>query len=750
VIAVVGGAVLATAAGARRTETAPDRYQRAFGGEHDLIVTQEDNPPTTAAVAELPAVSDVRAMSFMFAGGFVIETETEIDALVFAGTVEGAEARLVEGRPPDASNVDEFVSTESMAEQSGMSLGDTARFVSITPEDRRLYGFDTNHANGPTWEAELVGIISGPSELEEPTPIVLFSEALLADGRIANASTLMAVTLADGAAVADLREQLDTAIPGEDFRIDPATTISDEIRTAVRGQSIGLWLLAGFGALAAAAALGHLLSRSVRLTSDEQRSLSALGYTPAQLARETAGRAAIVVAGAMLSAVAVAIACSELFPFGFARRIEPSPGLRVELLVLAAGSAALSVTLVAWVAVAAALRRPSGTAARAGAFGALASRSPWPTLSTGVRFAFTRRGGESVSIFASVGGTMLSVAALFGTLTFGVSLDRLIDEPARYGENFDVMMDNGADVIQPELLEIALNDPSVTDVEVYRTGLTRVGDTTLPLITSEHLRGAIDPVLIGGRLPSGDREIALGGVSARKLGVEIGDTITLISGELSSELEVVGLVVPPGVRGFDLLGENAYVDGPAFDVLFPGLEPQIAALRFAPGGNIEARNAAIAELLGVAVDDTDLSSPAAIVNLSRVTFVPYALSALLLSLGAIALVGALWTGVRRREHQAAVLRALGANRGWLLLAAMWQALVFTVVPAVAGAAIGLIAGRLVFGDFARSKGVVDDVATPWLLGLASITLLVLLAVVAATLAGRRARSGEPARLLRAG
>ncbi len=185
-------------------------------------------------------------------------------------------------------------------------------------------------------------------------------------------------------------------------------------------------------------------------------------------------------------------------------------------------------------------------------------------------------------------------------------------------------------------------------------------------------------------------------------------------------------------------------------MLFPGLEPQIAALRFAPGGNVEARNAAIAELLGVSVEDTDLLPPSAIVNLSRVTFVPYALSALLLSLGAIALVGALWTGVRRREHQAAVLRALGANRGWLVLAGVWQALVFTVIPAVAGAAIGLIAGRLVFGDFARSKGVVDDVATPWLLGLASITLLVLLAVVAATLAGRRARSGEPAQLLRAG
>ena len=45
---------------------------------------------------------------------------------------------------------------------------------------------------------------------------------------------------------------------------------------------------------------------------------------------------------------------------------------------------------------------------------------------------------------------------------------------------------------------------------------------------------------------------------------------------------------------------------------------------------------------------------------------------------------------------------------------------------------------------------VDEVATPWLLGIGSIGVLVGVAVVATVLAGRRARNGNPGLLLRAG
>ena len=749
VIALVAAAVLATASGARRTQTAPDRYQQAFGGDHDLVVRQESNAPVTDAVAGLPAVAKVEAVTFLFFGGVVADTGVEIDALPFAGSVAGLESRVIEGRQPDPGSIHEFVSTESTLEQTGMSIGDTAHFMSITPETGDEFGFNPGHLDGPQWDAELVGVIKSPSELQDGGAVIMFSEALL-DGRIHNESTIMAVTLADGSTEPDLRAQLDTALPGEDFVIEPAASVTEDIRTAVRGQSIGLWLLAGFGALAAIAALGHLLARNVRLTPDEQRSLSALGYTPAQIAGEAAARAGAVVIGAMALAVAAAIVVSGLFPFGFARVIEPHPGLRVEAAVLALGAAVLGATIVGWVAIAAVPRRPTGATIRGGTVGALAAKSPWATLSTGLRFAFARRGWDSASLLASVAGTTLSVAALIGTLTFGISLDRLIDEPARYGENFDAMMDNGADQLTRDVLEIASANPNIADIELFRAGLARVGDTTLPMVTSEAYRGRIDPVMLDGRRPSAADEIALGAVSARKIGVGIGDTITVATQHASTELDVVGLVVPPGIRGFDLLGQGSYVPIEAFETLFPGSAPQTAGLRVAPGRNADEERARAAEQIGVPVEDTMLSPPSAITNLSRVTFVPYALSALLLGLGAIALAGALWTSVRRREQQIAVFRALGADRGWLRIAAAWQALAFTVVPSLIGAVIGLIAGRLVFTDFARAKGVVDDAATPWTLALGSLALLMLVALAATTLAGRRARNGLPAPLLRAG
>jgi putative ABC transport system permease protein len=303
--------------------------------------------------------------------------------------------------------------------------------------------------------------------------------------------------------------------------------------------------------------------------------------------------------------------------------------------------------------------------------------------------------------------------------------------------------------VQPEFLQIASDEPDVSDIELFRADLARVGDTTMPILTSERVRGDITPVLLSGRLPVGDEEIAIGGVAAHKLQLGIGDTIEVSTNAASAALEVVGLVVAPGLRGYDVLGENSYVHVEAYDVLFPGSEPQVAALRIRPGGNVDAARDHIAGLIGVTTEETQLTPPSSIINLRRVTFVPYALSALLLALGAIALVGALWSSVRRRQQQIAVLRALGADRAWLRVAAVWHAVAFTVVPALIGGVIGLIAGRLAFRSFAHGKGVVDEVATPWTLGLGSILLLVVLAVVATTAAGHRARNVEPALLLRA-
>ena len=155
VIAAVAAAVLAVAAGARRTQTAPDRYQQAFGGGHDLALTQNEGAPSTDLVAALPAVDAVESVTFLFFGGRIPGSDEFFDALPFAGEVGGFEARVVEGREPDPGSIHEFVSTEAIQRQSGMSIGDTARFFSQTPESGDAHGFDVDHLDGPQWDAEL-------------------------------------------------------------------------------------------------------------------------------------------------------------------------------------------------------------------------------------------------------------------------------------------------------------------------------------------------------------------------------------------------------------------------------------------------------------------------------------------------------------------------------------------------------------------------------------------------------------------
>jgi len=751
VVAAVAAAVLAVAAGARRTQTAPDRYREAFGGGHDLELTQETGPPSTALVAGLPAVEDVHSVTFLFYGGRVAESGVDIDALPFAGTIGGFEARVIEGREPDPSSIHEFVSTTAMVQQSGMRIGDTAHFFSQTPESGDEFGFNPSHLDGPQWDAELVGIIESASELEDPSTVMVFSNALL-DGSIHNESTLMVVDLASGATEADLQQQLDTSIPDLDFTIRPSQTIGEEIRTAVRGQSIGLWLLAGLSAVAAIAALGHLLARSVRLPADEQWTMNALGWTRTQIVAESTARAAVVTAVGVVVALFVAIGVSWLFPFGFARRLEPSVGVRIEPLVLLAAAAVLVLLILAWVALAAAadLRRVTNASARVGAAGTVATWSPSATAATGLRFAFARRGGEAVPMSAAVGGTVLSVAFLVGTLTFGLSLSGLIEERARYGENYDAALDNGAETLQSDVLQSVIDSPAVSDVELFRAELGRVDGATLPILTSESVRGEIDPVLLAGRRPVGADEIALGSVAARQLGASIGDTVTVSSRDAEVTLEVVGIVVPPTIRGNDRIGESNYVDVDGFDLLFPDSHGQVGLLRLVDGVDAEALRAQVAELLEVPLDDTELAPPSTIANLKQITFVPYVLATLLLLLAAITLIGALWSGARRSEHQAVVLRALGADRAWLRRASVWQAVGFTVVPALIGAVAGVIAGRLVYRNFAETTGVVEVVAIPWAYGTAALVGLVVVAVLTTTVASRRARTASPANQLRVG
>jgi hypothetical protein len=745
--------VLIVAAGAARTASVPDRYQAAYGGGADLLVTQEQGPPITEMVEALPAVEWARSVTFMFAGPVSSDAGAYADALVFSGTVQGLEARVVSGREPSPADIDEFVATPAAVESGGLEIGDSVSFVSLSPEDVAEYGFDPSRLNGPSWEARLVGVIDEPSQLDQPSALLLFSPALAAGGQVATASTHVAVRLTEGATEHDLRTQLTPVTGGATPLIEPVTTISSDMRTAVRGQSIGLWVLAGLGAAATSVAVGFLVARSVRLDEGERRSLAAIGCTRRQLILESTARAALVLTGAVMLATAIAAAASGIFPFGFARPLEPEPGIRVDPPVLGLAALVLLMAGIAWVAITSAMSTPdahslASTAAPSVVLAPAAALATWPAVSTGVRLASTGSGGR-FSAIAPITATSMGIAAVVGTLTFGSSLERVVDEPGRYGQSIDFMFDNGASSVPPDQLAWALDQPFVSDVEIYRSTGASIGDESTPVMSSESLRGDAGPTLLAGRMPSGDAEVALGRVTARRVGADVGDTVAVRVGVQPVELRVVGLVVLPTIRGFDVLGLGAYVDGPAMDRLGVSNAPESAVGRLADDADREAARNAAADMFGLPVDDLRLSPPGAIVNLDRVTFVPFVLAAILFVLAIVTVIAAAWSGVRRRDRTLAILRAIGADRGWLRLAGLWQAWSFMAIPVLVGTLLGLVLGRTVFRGVAERTGVVSDPATPWILGSAALLAMVAIATCVTLLAGRRARRGPPAYLLRA-
>ncbi len=746
VVAVMASVPLALAAGARRTGSAPDRYQQALPVPVDLVAYQDDGPSLDRAIAGLPAVRAVHSITFVFG---VIRpagrAEMFDDGLVFAGSAAATGDRVVAGRAPDHGRGDEFVASKDYAEAKGLSIGDTVHLFTLTPQQKAATGFSEELPAEPTLDGVLVGLVDGPADLSDPTGTVVFGTSLLDDAQIATGGSVYGIELADGATVDELRAQLDTIDGGDVLRLDPSAVIGPETRRAVHDQAVGLWILAALAGLVTVAALGQLLVRHARLSAGETSALSSLGATRSQVAGETAARAGLIATLAAAFAAVLAMSASGIFPFGFARQVEPDPGVHGDALVLAVGALILVLGMVGWVVMMTRFRRSVVPSRRPSGVGAVAVRCPTSAMETGVRFAFTTR--EATSLLSRLGGVVLIGSGLVGTLVYAVSLQRLVVEPARYGVNYDAQIDNGSEQISPDARAVLETDPAIADVNYYRSSTTRVdgAGATLPVAGVERVRGLLDPPLLAGRLPEGPEEIAVGRVSAERLKVSIGDELTLAGPAGGAEYKITGLIVPPLLRGNDLIGEGGLVTSAGYRRLDPDVGPQSAVFRLRPDPPPDA----IARLTAVFGEPPDptASRPPAIRNEARITYIPFVLAGLLAVLAVLLVVSGAYTAVRHRNYEVAVLRTLGAERGWLVRAVNWLAVSSTLVPALIAVPLGFIAGRLVFRAYADGLGAVDSAATPAAIVALGLAGLVLLAAVAATIAGRSARRLHPAQLL---
>ena len=204
IVALLVGLVLTLAAGARRTLDAPDRYVAGRGSSYDALIYQlseRGQRSRAGEVARLGGVAAVETITFVF-GAMSKRGEapdSSLQATVFSGGIGPTGERLVAGREADSTLENEFVASSSFVAAWDASLGDEFDLATLTEASAQAGGFDTTQPSGTALRAVLVGVINGPSELDDPTPFVVFSPALLVnDAHIGVALSIISVRLERG------------------------------------------------------------------------------------------------------------------------------------------------------------------------------------------------------------------------------------------------------------------------------------------------------------------------------------------------------------------------------------------------------------------------------------------------------------------------------------------------------------------------------------------------------------------------
>jgi hypothetical protein len=615
----------------------------------------------------------------------------------------------------------------------------------------------------------MVGVVESPDELDDPSAMVMFSPSLEADylrngadRRMAVSGTVIAIDLAPGATVGQLRRQLASLPPRAEpddplaprggsvtFKVQTDSFVAGTTRDAVSAQATGLWAVTAVAGLAGLVLAGQLVARRSRLSDDERGRLGALGASRRHQRAEVLGRAALPIVVGAIAGGLLALVPSGAFPTGIARRLEPDPGFHADLLVVGLGVLVVAAVLEAWTMAVLVLEARGPTRVRPSPLaGRVADRIGMPPFSTGVRFAYTRTGRDSSSARSSVVGLLITLALLVGAVTFGAGIDRLIDEPWRYGQVGDVMLGQGEDDIDPQLLRELARDPDVGAITYFAQGTARARSAELGVLGIRPVRGHLEPALVEGRLPETADEVALGPLSSDELHAPIGSRLTMRSERGARRYRVTGLVVLPPVSENDGAGRDALLTYGGFTrVLQPNHFPAaVAQLR--PG--VPRRRAfAIYRHIYPGANPADITTtPPSVTNLDRTRSTPTLLAAVLGGLGLITVGYAATTARRRRGRDLAILRALGAGPRWLSQVCQGQVLA-VVVPTLVGVPVGILLGARAFEAFVRHLGLVDDPAVPVLASVAVAVATLVIASLVTAAAGDGRRRERPSALLRA-
>jgi hypothetical protein len=793
-IGIAGGAAIAVAAAARRTDTAYQRFL-ATSSPSDASITESRDFLTQDVdldqVAALPEVERSARASFLFFLGQTADgrrlDQTDFQPLATTRGPLGKTLdrwKILEGRAFDPDRVDEAMLDFETARTLHLGVGDqlTLRFVRRTTFDReivrfvaglpaRLAGTGTQGAidqlpftDEPEVTFHIVGIVTDPvtfppipGQLE---PFLRLTPAFTERyGAGLTGNDVLFVDLADVTDLASFRSDVARLSGGSAafFGLTQADH-EDNVNRTLHLAAIVLWLLAGLIALAALLVSIQALSRQAFFESYDHPVLRALGMTRRERFATGLVRTTVVAVVATVAAVVVAIALSPLWPIGLARLAEPSPGVEVNVAVIGIGTLAvflgvlLTGALTTW-----RWTRPATTTRR----GARPTRPPLVTralggnlrplpLTLGARQALDGgRGRTAVPVRTTVVAAALAVATLTTALTFGASLGHLLDTPRLYGWQWDAQIGGRGFPDFGTAVTAGLDqNPAVAG---YATGT--IAEISVNGVRAEGFAvqasgTGIGPALLAGRAPRRADEIALGTQTLRSADARIGGFVRVLVGNESRRFRVVGRAVFPDVGDIGQLGRGAYLTFDAVDGVGGAAPRNVVLVKFAAGRDRAAGVASLRHAIAP-IPVTSAALPRDLASFGRVDGLPIAVAAILGVMAGAVLVSTLLSTIRRRRRDLAVLKALGFLRRDVSRTVTVQAMTLGALALVIGLPVGVVIGRLVWQGFADWQGI-PSVPTVSVLVLAALGVAVLVvAAMIAALPARYAARTLPADALRA-
>jgi ABC-type antimicrobial peptide transport system permease subunit len=781
IVGVAAGAVIAAAAGARRTDSAYSRFAEAHRA-YDAIVVNYPEDGTAVLdfdlVARLPQVADSARGFFEY-----LDVGPGTPALASADGRIGTDInrfKMLDGRHPRPDRADEVVVSFALADRFGLRVGSTIDIFdldtleegleSLPPEERAQAEAEVAGVLAAIPDAKLrvVGIEASPGEF----PPIFTANRILIHGtpalhrlRAGGDTEAIMVRLERGSAdLPAFQAALEPMGEGRPIQLFTEADQSRGIRRSIHLQALALWLLAGFAGLAGALVLSQLLARSAYLESGDHSALAALGLTRWQLWALGMARMAVVGAAGAVLAAALAVAVSPLTPTGLARVAEPDPGVRLDSWCVGIGMAATVLVVVVlgaqpswWHARASGLGREKATRTSRLVGAAAGAGLPAPAVA-GIRMALEPgRGANVVPVRSTIAGLTLGIAALTAAVTFAASLDHLLATPRLYGHTWDLRVANFGfgPPLATEGVAVARSVPGVAGISVGFLGVRgRIGSATADVIGLDPVEGRVLPPIIEGSAPLAPDEVALGRRTMREAGARLGQRVELRFAGLDEplRLRVVGTAVVPAVGDVGTLGEGALLTYEGIRRTDPGDEDDPGEgdlfLQLESGADPGQVADALEEKLGEGTQIIPADKPTDIVNFGGVQNTPLVVGAILGVVAAATLAHTLSTAVRRRRRDLAIFKTVGFTRSQVTAAVAWQATTLAALAVVVGLPVGLAGGRWAWMLAADRQGIVSEPALPLLLLLLAVPAALLLANLIAAVPARVGASMRPATVLR--